>query len=215
MATKLYLIRHGATEGALEKRYKGSIDVPLSDEGKKQAAQAGELLQRLSPPGAPDRRPPAVYCSSLSRAVDTAAIIAAPYGITPIVVPGLQERNFGRWEGLTFAEVRKQYPAEFSSWIDNPLDFSPPGGENTHEVARRAQGAMEKILARHQEDQLIVVAHGGVNRVLLCLFLGMPLENIFRIEQDFAAINIVELYNNYPRFPVVRAMNLIAEGTYG
>ncbi len=215
MATKLYLIRHGATLGAEEKRYKGSSDVPLSEEGRQQARQAGTLLGRLllSPAGqAGSGQPAAVYCSSLSRAVETAAIIAAPYGITPIAVPDLQERNFGLWEGLTFAEVRRQYPADFSAWIDNPLDFSPSGGESTREVSRRVWEAIAKILADHQGGQVIAVAHGGVNRVLLGLLLGMPLENIFRIEQDFTAINIVEFYDT---FPIVRAMNLIAGGIYG
>lgn len=211
------MIRHGATAGAAEKRYKGTVDVPLSDEGREQARQAGILLQRLliSPARGDDGKdgqPVAVYCSSLGRAVATAEIIAAPCGITPVIVPDLQERNFGLWEGLTFEEIRQRYPAEFSAWISNPLDFSPLGGESTREVDRRTGGALEKILTRHREGRVIVVAHGGVNRVLLCRLLGMPLENIFRIEQDFAAINIVEIYDN---FPVVRAINLLAGGAYG
>ena len=214
MVTILYLIRHGETEGAETRRYKGSIDVPLSRNGVKQMEEVAEYLFRSirnssSSPGSAPGLLAAVYCSDLSRAMRSAEIIGAPHPLDPIVVPGLRERNFGIWEGMTFDEIRTRYPNEFSAWAGNPLKFSPMGGESTREVRTRAVGALDEIIAAHPGKQIAVISHGGVTRILLCHFLGVPLENIFRIDQDYAALNIIELWDQYP---VVKLVNGV---TYG
>lgn len=194
MATTLYLIRHGVTEGNGEKRYKGSIDVPISQEGIEQVRRLSEFIRAdlcgssLS----------AVYASPLSRALDSAEVIAASYGLEPIVVDGLKERNFGIWEGMTLAEIHEKYPGEFKAWAANPLEHSPLGGESTLEVRDRIIPAVEEIIARHCDEKVAIVAHGGVNRVVLCHVLCMPLQHIFRIEQDNAAVNIIKFYDKYP-----------------
>jgi alpha-ribazole phosphatase len=213
VVTILYLIRHGETEGAETKRYKGSIDVLLSQNGVKQMEEVSEYLFRSirnspSPGGTPGLLD-AVYCSDLSRAMRSAEIIGAPYPLDPIVVPALRERNFGVWEGMTFDEIRARYPDEFGAWAGNPLKFSPMGGESTQEVTARAVGAIKEITSAHAGKQIAVISHGGVTRILLCHFLGVPLENIFRIDQDYAALNIIELWDQYP---VVKLVNGV---TYG
>lgn len=228
MVTTLYLIRHGKTASGDAKRYHGSIDIPLSEEGAAQMRAAAEFVQRrLNNPAAskylsylrdihtggaaqtPEDVPPpsvleAVYCSDLSRSSSSAQIIAAPYSLTPVVVPQIRERSFGIWEGMTFSEIMERYPAEFQAWANDPLRFSPMGGESTLEVRDRVVAAIEEILGRHPGGEIAVVAHGGVNRVALCHILGMPLEHIFRIEQDHAAVNIIEFWEKYP---VVKLMN--------
>jgi len=105
---------------------------------------------------------------------------------------------------MTFAEIKEKNPGEFEAWANNPLKHSPVGGESTLEVKYRAIPAIEEILGAHEGDNIAVVAHGGVNRIILCHFLGAPLENIFRIEQDFAAVSIVELWD---RYPVIKLIN--------
>lgn len=225
MVSTLYLIRHGETEGGDVKRYKGSIDVPLSARGVGQmevtARFVSEHLKTAEPAkylsylkdihgGSADRQQAeepklqAVYCSDLSRAVRSAGIVASPHGLSPVVVPALRERNFGIWEGMSFIEIREQYPDEFASWAGNPLRFSPIRGESTLEVKDRVIPALEEIMARHAGECVAIAAHGGVNRIILCHILGMPLENIFRIEQDHGAVNIIEFWDKYP---VVKAMN--------
>jgi broad specificity phosphatase PhoE len=124
--------------------------------------------------------------------------------VAPEIVPGLRERSFGLWEGMSFDEIRQRYPSEFAAWADNPLKFSPMGGESTLEVRQRVLGALEQIIERHPEGSVALVAHGGVNRVIMCHFLNLPLENMFRIEQDFGAVNIIELHEGYP---VVKLLN--------
>lgn len=233
MATTLYLVRHGETEGSDVKRYKGSIDVPLSERGIEQMKQVARYLKRSHN----DLK--AVYCSPLTRASRSAEIISEPYGLEPIVMTDLRERNFGIWEGLSFDEIRERYPMEFEAWAGNPLKYSPIGGESTLEVRDRVIKALDEILNRAEEQKsrraevnhggnnslenycstglldccfnlnIVIVAHGGVNRIILCHLLGIPLENIFRIEQDFGAVNIIEFHEKYP---VIKLLNGVLHG---
>lgn len=158
---------------------------------------SGYLIQDCS------NSPKVVYCSDLKRAVQSAEIIATPLDLEPIALCELRERNFGEWEGMTFDEIEKRYPEEFRAWMKDPLRFSPPGGESTVEVRDRAMRAIEKIVNQGSVN-IAIVAHGGINRIILCELLGMPLENIFRIEQDFGALNIIEFHDGYP---VVKLLN--------
>ena len=197
------MIRHGETEDADSRRYKGHLDVPLSENGVEQikrlsAYLSGEVKGISGTLGA-------VYCSGLSRAVKSAEIIAEPFGLKPIVVENFKERNFGVWEGMSFDEIQEKYPDAFSAWAENPLKFSPMEGESTLDVKERALKVFDEIIGKHNGENIAIVAHGGVNRVILCELLGIPLENIFRIEQDFAALNVIELWD----YPVVKHLNYI------
>lgn len=150
-----------------------------------------------------------VYCSDLRRAIRSAEIIAAPHGLQPIQVPDLRERDFGMWEGMTFAGIKEAYPREFGAWMANPLEYCPTRGENTMDVSRRVAAAVEEIVHRHPGKNIAVVAHGGVNRIVLCRVMGIPLDNLFTIEQDYGAVNIIEFRDGYP---VVKLMNGCAHG---
>jgi broad specificity phosphatase PhoE len=236
MVTTLYLVRHGSIEAGGTRRYYGTMDVPLLEEGVEQMKAACGLITRyLADPAAardrsylkdihdPEKTSPegrdeaddetpgltAIYCSDLQRAVRSAEIIAEPHGLHPIQVPGLRERNFGIWEGLTFTEIKEKYPLEFAAWADNPLKYNPIGGESTLDMGPRVTRAMENIVESHPGEEIAVIAHGGVNRIALCQIMGIPLENIFRIEQDYGAVNIVEFWD---RYPVVKLLNGRAYG---
>jgi len=201
MVTKIYLIRHGETEGAETKRYKGHIDVPLSEEGIKQMERLAGFISAKAQKCKSAKATSAltsVYCSDLSRAVKSAELIAGPHGLRPVIMPELRERNFGIWEGMTFDEIREKHPDEFNAWASNPLQHSPMGGESTIEVRDRAVRAFNKIIEKHEGQNIAIVAHGGINRIMLCELLGIPLENIFRVEQDYGCLNVVELWDNYP-----------------
>ncbi len=210
--TRVYLIRHGETEDADSRRYKGHIDVPLSEQGMEQMKRAAEYIMQDSDVGARRAVPlrngcegllTAVYCSDLSRAIKSAEIIAEPHGLKPVIVEGLKERSFGVWEGMTFDEIKEKWPDAFNSWAANPLKFSPMDGESTIEVRDRALKAFNKIIERNKGQNIAIVSHGGIIRVLLSEMLGMPLENIFRIAQDYAALNEIEIWD----YPVVKLIN--------
>lgn len=201
MFSKLYLIRHGETVGAEERRYKGHIDVPLSERGAEQVKRLSSYLASQS-----GTRVEAVYCSDLRRAVNSAEIIAAPFGLAPVVSEDLRERHFGLWEGMTFEEIQEQYPDDFRAWADDPLRFSPLKGETTLEARHRTMKALSMIGDRHDGREVAIVSHGGITRILLCELLGVPLENLFRIEQNVAALNIIEFHDGYP---VVTLLNYV------
>jgi alpha-ribazole phosphatase len=194
----LFLLRHGPTQGDGVTRYKGSTDVPLSSDGIQQCQSTARHMLASA------HKPDVIYCSPLSRAMVSAAQVAEPFALTPIVVPELVERNFGRWEGLSFAEVAAKYPHDFDAWAKDPLSFSPIEGESTLEVHDRIMPAVEKLLARHEGGSVAIMAHGGVNRVILCNYMKLSLEHIFRIEQDFACLNIIRFYDE---FPVISLLN--------
>jgi|Deesub1362A_J573_1020465.scaffolds.fasta_scaffold00964_16 alpha-ribazole phosphatase/probable phosphoglycerate mutase len=225
MDVRIYLIRHGETEDASPRRYKGHLDIPLSEKGVRQIEELSryivqdslrwfKIVQNSSGLDNIEPRLMAVYCSDLSRALQSAEIIARAFGLKPIVLRDLRERSFGEWEGMSFDEIEERWPDAFRAWAENPLKHSPPGGESTIEVRRRVMRAMKRIMEdgrRKMEDKrfpssIAIVAHGGVNRIILCELLGMPLENIFRIEQDYACLNIIDFHDGYP---VVKALNVV------
>lgn len=200
MVTTLYLVRHGKTVGSDIKTYKGSIDIPMSEAGIEQIKNTAGFISNYDKAS----RLSAVYCSPLSRAVKSAEIIAEAYGLTRLISPDLMERHFGIWEGMSYTEIKEKYPEEFEAWANNPLIYSPTNGESTLEVRDRIIPALENIISKHNGESIAIVAHGGVNRIILCHILGIPLENIFRVEQNFGAVSVIEFWDKYP---VVKLLN--------
>ncbi|MCS7203077.1 MAG: alpha-ribazole phosphatase [Thermodesulfovibrio sp.] len=197
----LYLLRHGETEG-YKRAYKGHIDIPLSKSGEKQAYQIAKFLREYSERY--ELKKEVVYSSPLSRAKKTADILAEELSVPLEIRENLKERSFGKWEGLTINDIVSLYPEEFERWRRNPLKFSPPEGESTEDVSKRAKAVLREIVDTHNSSQIFIVAHGGINRVIICNILEIPLENIFRIEQEFACVNIIEFYGQNP---VVKLIN--------
>ncbi|QWR76810.1 alpha-ribazole phosphatase [Candidatus Magnetomonas plexicatena] len=198
MATRVYLLRHGKTVGSDTLRYKGQTDVPLSDEGIAQAEKAAQFISSHVSCNSAQPAIDALYSSDLSRCVKTAEIVGASFNLTPITIPEFRERHFGQWEGMSFDEINEKYPEDFTNWAKNPLKFSPIGGESTEDVSKRTMPTLKKLIKRHLDKTIAIVAHGGTNRVILCNLLKIPLRHIFRLEQDFACINIIDIHENYP-----------------
>lgn len=180
----IYLLRHGkiATEDD-QRRYIGQLDLPLSEEGVRQA----RLLQKRLDGFAFG----AVYCSDLSRSRRTAEIVAAGKGVAVTQRRDLREISLGEWEGCTFADIARRFPDEFRARGADIGYYRPPGGENFADCSRRAVAAFHDIMAASSGDVLIV-GHAGVNRLLLGHILGMPLANLFRIAQDYGCVNIIQ-----------------------
>lgn len=183
-STWLYLIRHGEVVDASARRFIGHLDVPLSPIGRAQLrALAEELVAR---PFA------AIYCSDLTRARQSAEILAAPHGLTPVALPALREMSMGRWEGLTADEIQAKEPEAFGDWLSRIGEFPFPEGESVPELDQRVIPAISNLVERHRGQSIAVVAHGGTNRVILCRTLGVSLEKILTFGQDYGALSLLE-----------------------
>jgi len=193
----IYLLRHGSIKEDREKRFIGQLDLPLIEEGRKQARQWREIFAPVELE--------AIYCSDLQRSVETARIIAGERRLPLRIVPELREINLGEWEGMAMSSVRRDFPNE---WHERGLDiagYSPPGGESFNDLNNRVIPAYKK-LAREAKGHSLIVAHAGVNRLILCHLLGMPVSNLFRLNQDYGSLNIIDPWNNLPR---VSAVNIL------
>ena len=184
----IYLVRHGAVEsGQNGKRYIGQLDVPLSEEGTRQAEKLRERLRHIPLS--------AVFCSDLSRSLRMAAIIAEPHGITPSPRQDLREIAMGAWEGLTFEEVRRQSPEAYHERGRDIVHYRPPGAESFMECACRAIPALFDIL-RSSRGDILIVGHAGVNRILLSQAMGRSMDDLFDIDQDYGCLNLIR-YNDF------------------
>lgn len=183
--TRLYLVRHGATQLTAEDRFAGSVGVDLSEEGRAQAARLGERLQH--------ERLTAVYSSPLSRTVETASLVAGPCGLQIATRDGLREIGHGRWEGLTRREVETRYPAEYAAWEEDPFTFAPEGGESGVAVLARALPVIREIVTSHPGERVLVVSHKATIRLLLSSLLGFDARGYRdRLDQAPACVNVLD-----------------------
>lgn len=132
-----------------------------------------------------------VCCSSLSRSVSTARIIVHGRPLSIEAMPELDEINLGQWEGLPVDEVRRRFPLEYERRGADLAGYRIPGGESFSDVMARVLPVFEGI-TKGRDENVLIVGHAGVNRVILCHLLGMPLNNLFRLGQDSCCLNIVE-----------------------
>jgi alpha-ribazole phosphatase len=187
--TRLYLIRHG--EVTKNGYCNGHKDVALTPKGREQMDRLAEAFSAVSVH--------AVYSSDLQRTVDGAERIASRQDVRVNIRPALREKCFGQWEGLPIEQIQNRYREEWEEWLQRPDGARPPGGETYREVETRVMPVLNDILSLHRESNVVVVCHGGVNRVILCAALGLGLENLFRIEQDYAGVNLIEYHGRSPR----------------
>lgn len=149
--TTILLARHGETDWNCEGRFQGHADPPLNDAGRAQASQlAAELV---------DDELAAVYSSPLRRAFETAAVVAAGHGLTPIELDALREVDVGSWQGLTRDEVEARYPDQFARWLDYGQGWAD--GESYDEMGRRVVAALLELGAEHDGERILAVTHGG------------------------------------------------------
>jgi probable phosphoglycerate mutase len=185
MTTRIYLVRHGSTDLTAEDKFSGAVGVDLSDDGRWQASKLGERLkgERIS----------AVYCSPLSRTVETAHIIAEHCGLTPIMRDGLREISHGRWEGLTRREVEERFADEYASWEEDPFTFAPEGGESGVAVLARALPVIREIVTEQTGKRVLVISHKATLRLLISSLLGFDARGYRdRLDQAPACLNVLD-----------------------
>jgi len=183
--TRLLLVRHGATAATEEDRFAGSTDAALSDYGRWQAACLGERLAQQNIIG--------VYSSPLSRALDTARIIAGHCRLEPVTRDGLREISHGHWEGMKRKDVERHFSAEYAAWEADPFTFAPAGGESGVAVLARALPVIREIVTAHPGGHLLVVSHKATLRLVLSSLLGFDARGYRdRLEQSPTCLNVVD-----------------------
>jgi alpha-ribazole phosphatase/probable phosphoglycerate mutase len=140
----------------------------------------------------------AIYSSDLKRTRNGAQLLGEPHQLEPLTYPELRELCFGEWEGLSVTEVEKNFPEQLDERMKDIEGFHVAGGETFEELRLRVIPRFEKIIAKHPDEQIALVCHGGVNRVILSHLLEVPLKRIFRMKQDYAALNIIQYYGDEP-----------------
>ncbi|MHB8072703.1 alpha-ribazole phosphatase [Desulfosporosinus fructosivorans] len=179
----IYLVRHGHLQTVDDlRRYIGHSDIPLNEVG---ILQAYKLQKKIVQAGIQS-----VYCSDLSRSTQTAEIIVGDKKVPIISRHELREINMGEWEGCSFSDIANRFPNEFKRRGEDIENYCVRGGESFADCRRRVLAVFQEIMETAHGD-ILVVAHAGVNRLLLCHVLGLPLANIFRLYQDYGCLNII------------------------
>ncbi len=199
LKTRLLVVRHGELTTSKEFRFVGHRDVPLNDTGRYQMRLLSDRLR--------SERVDFVLCSDLQRTMQSAYILAAPHGITPVPNDRFREIDLGHWEGKTMAEIVQDHSEEFESRSRDVARYRISGGESFSDVHARVIPALAEYLENYRGSSIMLVAHGGVNRVILCHFLGLPLDQIVKIDQSYGCLNIIDFFE---AGPVVRLVNAVA-----
>ena len=184
----LMLVRHGETEWNAQGRYQGQADIPLSSLGRR---QANRIAARLA-----GQNIDAVYASDLRRAWQTAAAIAENNGLNVFSEPRLRELKFGILEGLTFDEAQTRYPDMLASWLDD-FQQTPDGAETLDAFNARVASLLNDLKENHDEQVVLLVAHGGSLSEILRVAMGLAREKRWYIEMENASLTELLIGEKY------------------
>lgn len=191
-ATTLVLVRHGVTKHTASKAFSGGLggdNPPLTQEGREQVLLTAEWLKPLTP--AVD----AVVTSPVLRAAETGEILAGTLGARLVEEPGFAEIEFGKWEGLTFAEVAQQYPEEMKAWM-GATEVAPPGGESFDAAQVRVLEGLSRVLEEHAGKTVVVTSHVSPIKLIVAHALGTPIGGVFNMELSPASVTVVAFYGD-------------------
>ena len=194
---RVYLIRHGQINGYEKFPVYGHTNVDLTETGVLQMQRLADRFRLV------DIK--AIYSSDLNRSAVGARLIAIHHDVPVYSLPELREMYFGDWEGLTLSEIRSRFPEELKMREADLVHYQCPGkGESIARFSKRILDCFKRILAENNGSDIMVVAHGGVNRAILCSALDLDLSRIFNIHQDYGCLNIIDYF---PDSTLVRLVN--------
>ena len=184
MICRVYLVRHGETIWNATRRVQGHSDIPLSEVGREQARLLAKRLANMEID--------CFYSSDLDRAMETTRIIAESHNSEISITADLRELDFGAWEGKTIEEMEKTNPWTIREWFRCPYDNHVPEGEKVLEMAKRCDSVMKRIISNHAGETVMVVAHGGSIRSIICSVLGVDYNNLWRIELGNTSLSRID-----------------------
>jgi len=201
--TTVFLLRHGETPLTVERRFSGAggEDVGLTGTGMHQAERAASVLvDRLASTSLA-----AIVSSPLLRARQTAQAVADRLGRGVECDDDLAEVGFGEWDGLTFAEARRQDPDTFDAWFGDPA-LAPPGGESLLSLAARIERVRERLLSRYEGETVLVVSHAMVVKTFVAHAMGGPARAVHNVDVQPATLAEIAYWSDGR--PSVRALGL-------
>ena len=173
---EIILARHGETDWNASETFRGRVDIPLNEVGRKQAEMLGEYLEQ--------EQIDFIYSSPLKRAVETARAISGRQKLEVNAVENLIEFHFGDWQGLSRSEVVEKYPEVYRDWLDTPEQVRIPGGESLEDVRRRTVPFVKDAIMRCGDGKIVFVSHRVVHKVLVCSLLGLDLSHFLNVKID-------------------------------
>lgn len=179
----IYLLRHGDSSLDSVRRFIGQSDHPLNEAGRAQSEWWRRELSQLTFSR--------ICCSDLKRSIETAEIITQQIDVPLTILPGLREIDLGSWDDMPVSEVQRLFPTEYDLRGADLAGYRPPGGESFADLSGRVLPAFEELV-QQSAGNLLIIGHAGVNRVILCRLLGMPLANLFRLEQGYGCLNLLD-----------------------
>ena len=195
----IFFVRHGLTDWNVEKRFQGTLDIPLNSAGILQAQTAALRCKELNL----ER----IYHSSLARAAQTAQIIANASNVPLIPNTGFNEVSLGVFQGLNHEQAKAQYPEAYAQYFANRIQGAPPEGESLYQVQQRALKALSFVEedAKHCE-RIAIVSHGALLKALLGAIAGIPLENYACYDVSNGSISVIESKEGNRRLITLNAM---------
>ena len=185
--SQIIVIRHGETQWNRGEIFRGRHDIGLNKSGIRQAESLGNYLAEL--------KLEAIYTSPLKRARDTADSVARNQGLNIRIAPELIDLDYGAWEGQSHQAVKNNYPELYRKWLKAPHRVDFPDGENLEGVRERAKSLLGRMPVKHT-GKLALVSHRVVNKILICLMLGLDNSHFWDIKIDLGGITIFEHTNS-------------------
>jgi broad specificity phosphatase PhoE len=182
MISRVYLVRHGQTAWNVGEIFRGRADIPLDETGRQEVHLAGEALK--------NETLHAIYSSPLSRSMETAENIAKFHNLPVTPLDAIIDVSYGEWEGSGNQKIQQEYPELYALWLHEPHKVHFPEGESLEEVRFRTMRSLEQLLAKHRDENFVLVAHRVPNKVICCSLLGLDNSHFWRIQQDTACTNL-------------------------
>jgi alpha-ribazole phosphatase len=186
---KLILVRHGETDSNKNATYCGFTDAPLNDNGAMQAQSAKEKLKAY----AIDQ----IYASPLARTKKTAEIINESRGIDICYLDYLKERNFGKWEDLSFQQIKERYSEQYEQLEQDWINYVVPDGECALTFHERVTSFIQGLMDSCDNKTVLIITHLGCIRSMIAFLLGMKIEDMWRFKVDNGGITCIEITEGY------------------
>ena len=184
--TRIFVARHGQTEGNESRIYRGRWDLPLNENGLEQAKRAAGALQGVTLS--------AIYTSPLRRAMQTADAVAVKQKVQPVEEEGLIDIDYGDWTRMPDARVAEEFPDLYRRWKQSPETMVFPGGEGLSSVRARVEPALTRLAERHPDENIALVSHRVPIKILLCAALGLDESAFWKVQIDTASITALDFH---------------------